>query len=164
MPTPTYTPLANVTLTGPASTVTFSSISQSYRDLILVVNVFANATPTIKFNGNSGADYRICGMAGKSGGVKAGYQATSTSFQPGYYEAPDSTKPTIITMHILDYSTSYGFKPVLMMDSDGAADADGGVSLWGGSWKVSTNAITSISFQDVNFDANASFALYGVSA
>ena len=36
MPTPTYTPLATVTLGTSAASVTFSSIPATYRDLILI--------------------------------------------------------------------------------------------------------------------------------
>lgn len=47
MPTNTYTPLATITLSGSATLVTFGSIPNSYRDLIL----------TYRWTGTSGGDY-----------------------------------------------------------------------------------------------------------
>jgi hypothetical protein len=59
MPTPTYTPLATVTLGSSASSVTFSSIPATYRDLILVVDGTTNATHNVgmRFNGDTGNNY-----------------------------------------------------------------------------------------------------------
>jgi hypothetical protein len=61
MPTPTYTPLATVTLASTASSVTFSSIPATYRDLVVVHNNFGtvnnDANSNFRFNGDSGSNY-----------------------------------------------------------------------------------------------------------
>jgi hypothetical protein len=56
-----YTALANVTLGSSAASVTFSSISQSYRDLVLVITATTSAVDNafIRFNSDSGSNYNI---------------------------------------------------------------------------------------------------------
>jgi hypothetical protein len=56
MPTPTYTPLATVTLGSSASSVTFSSIPGTYRDLILIFDGTGSGTTgnlRMTFNGST---------------------------------------------------------------------------------------------------------------
>ena len=60
MATPTYIPLATVTLAASSSTVYFTEISQDYSDLILVVNgacTPAGDDPRILLNGDAGGNY-----------------------------------------------------------------------------------------------------------
>ena len=65
MPTPTYTALANITLGSSASSVTFSSIPATYRDLILTLNgVGTGAAPLrLRYNADSGSNYTYVGTS-----------------------------------------------------------------------------------------------------
>jgi len=64
MPTPTYTPLATVTLGSTASSVTFSSIPATYRDLILVINgqMSGNGGLRFRYNADTGSNYSLVYM------------------------------------------------------------------------------------------------------
>jgi len=79
MPTNTYTPLATLTLTGSDSSITFTNIPQTYRDLILVSVPYGNQTndATVAFNGSS-SGFSGVRMYGASGG--AGSNTYSDSF------------------------------------------------------------------------------------
>ena len=59
MPTNTYVALDKVTLGTAASTITFSSIPQTYTDLVMVFDgTAASATYSgIRFNGDTGNNY-----------------------------------------------------------------------------------------------------------
>lgn len=60
MPTETYTSIASTALSSATSTVTFSSISSSYQDLILVMNFSLNDSGTtldIRLNGDTANNY-----------------------------------------------------------------------------------------------------------
>ena len=59
MPTPTYTPLANVTLGAAASSVTVGSIPATYRDVICVVVAEGSTTlqGRIRLNSDTGSAY-----------------------------------------------------------------------------------------------------------
>jgi hypothetical protein len=64
MPTPTYTPLANVTLGATAATVTFGSIPATMRDLVVIVNgtTSSNVFTGLRFNSDSGSNYTFVRM------------------------------------------------------------------------------------------------------
>jgi hypothetical protein len=47
MPTPTYTPIAKTVLTGTQADVTFSGISSTYTDLVLIVSSRSDASSTM---------------------------------------------------------------------------------------------------------------------
>jgi hypothetical protein len=53
LPSPTFTPLANITLGSSANTVTFSSISGSFRDVKLVVTGNSSVAAGISWVFNS---------------------------------------------------------------------------------------------------------------
>jgi hypothetical protein len=68
MPTPTYIPLATVTLGSADSSVTFSSIPATYRDLILVLNGTRSTTSGVRAraNADAGANYPMVYMDAES--------------------------------------------------------------------------------------------------
>jgi len=57
----TYEPIATTTVSGSStSTVTFSSISGTYTDLVIIGNLGSqttNAFPYLQFNGDTGSNY-----------------------------------------------------------------------------------------------------------
>ena len=56
----TYTPITSTTLGSNTASVTFSSISSAYTDLVLVVAGAldgANWVPTLQFNSDTGTNY-----------------------------------------------------------------------------------------------------------
>ena len=58
----TYTPIATTTLGSAASSVTFSSISGSYTDLILITNPSSATTDQsiyVQFNADTGTNYSM---------------------------------------------------------------------------------------------------------
>ena len=161
MPTPTYTPLATVTLASSAASVTFSSIPATYRDLILVYNGTVNigATSAIRFNGDSGSNYNEVQMYGVgSGSGTSSSSSNQTSLNVGY----PGTGLTQISLAILDYSATDKHKTTLSR-SDNAAVV---TSAHAGRW-ASTSALTSISFSTtgvITYAAGSTFSLYGVIA
>lgn len=61
MPTPTYTPIATKTLTSAATSITFSDIPQTFRDLIVISSAQNGTGSSIGFrmrlNGDTGSNY-----------------------------------------------------------------------------------------------------------
>jgi hypothetical protein len=67
MPTPTYDLIASNVLGTATSSVSFTSISGSYRDLIIVVNGLGNGgeiNADLRFNSDSGNNYSFVRMRG----------------------------------------------------------------------------------------------------
>src|SRR5512147_1973064 len=136
MPTPTYTPLANVTLSSSASSVTFSSIPATYRDLVLVVNHLPSGDGDLRvqFNGDTtGANYPGVAMVGNG--------STTSSYTYTGYIAPvgfgTSTNRHNAIFQIMDYSATNKHKSVLTR-GDNAANQTGATA---GRW-ANTAAVT----------------------
>lgn len=157
MPTPTYTPLANITLTGTASSVTFSGISQGFRDLILVTNLLNDTGANecnIIFNGSS-ANLPWVRMIGYSSGT-----LSSSASNP--YPLVATNTQQVIKVQIMDYSATDKHKTFLYRKDD---VGNSRVDAYAGRWE-STSAVTSIQVSPVSssFVAGFTAALYGVAA
>lgn len=155
-------PLANITLGSSASSVTFSSISASYRDLMLVAKwttVTGSGNMQVYFNG-SASNFSNISMAGNGSGTSTtnyGANAFPAAYAPLEYSANNA----LVTMHIMDYTATDKQKTTLARSNDAGL----GVELIAGRW-ASTAAITSLTVNGggITFAANSSFALYGISA
>jgi hypothetical protein len=169
MPTPTYTPLATVTLGGTASSVTFSSIPATYRDLVLIISGRSTSTTGEavmgRYNGDSGANYNNVRMGGLVGVGPFSNTATSqTSVQLGRLDDSSSgnTSPSQAIISIMDYSATDKHKTSLSRSGTTREVVDSNAGRW-----ANTAAITSIVISlavGPNFVAGSTFNLYGVIA
>jgi hypothetical protein len=154
MPTPTYTPLATVTLGTTAASVTFSSIPATYRDLIVVFegSTTSDAFGFMRFNGDSGGNYSYVRMNSSPGSDSASGSSSSLIAEIR------SPRGNVITQ-IMDYSATDKHKTLLARSNEpGITIAT--ASRWG-----NTAAITSVQmFVGSSFTSGSNFALYGVIA
>lgn len=159
-------PLANITLSGSASTVTFSSISGSYRDLMLVVTgTKTGATATsikLKFNSDSGANYNLVSMEG-NGSSAVSYSEANRSDLPTSYgvAAIDSTNQMNLIVHLMDYSVTDKHKSVLTRWNNAGSGTGSLAARW-----ASTSAIATILVFPAldSFAAGTTLALYGIAS
>jgi hypothetical protein len=159
----TYEPIASQTLGASAATVTFSSISGTFTDLIVVLEVVgASATrgyPAFRFNSDTGSNYSNTALYATSGGALSGRWSSQTelylsNFITGF---GSSNRFTSVT-HILSYANTNVNKTVL------TAAANDNVERSVGLWR-STSAITAIEIRgSQNFGSGSTFSLYGVKA
>lgn len=158
MPTPTYTPIANITLGSAASSVVFGSIPTTYFDLILIAETSLSANGSIYYsiNGNT-TNYEKTVLTGS--GSAAAVSSTSTAL------AARTLNPTQITTsrvyiegHFSAADESYKRHSSLIKLHDNALMTSLGV------YQMTTNvSITSLTLSsNVNFQAGSTFALYGV--
>jgi hypothetical protein len=163
MPTPTYTPLANVTLSLAASTFQFSNISPQYQDLIVVGVVRAGAQQTItgRFNGDTGSNYNYQYMAGNGSSTAAASAVNANRMYWSFLAQSLPGSDLFFTSSIFDYSATNKNKTVLSRGNNAIQMVDAVVNRWTG-----TAAINSVSFfpNTGNFPAGSTFALYGVIA
>ena len=164
MPTPTYTPLANITLGSSASSVTFSSIPATYRDLILVVSAPTTTTPSqqfVRFNGDTGANYNTVVAEGFPSSTGSEAYLSRTNFNLNRTTESSTTIPSIYLIQLMDYSATDKHKTGLIRTADFGSGKEG-ATMWAGRW-ANTSAITSILFAvTTSFAANSTFSLYGV--
>lgn len=159
MPTPTYTALANVTLGSTASTVTFSSIPATYRDLVLVPKI-TNASVFslfLRFNSDSGANYSFVGAYGAASPTSASYSISNTN----QIEIQDTNSTSTPIINIMDYSATDKHKTIL--HRNGVVTQY--VAMQAGRWQ-NTAAITTVQLiaSGTTFSVGSSFALYGIAS
>ena len=163
MPTPTYTPLATVTLASATSTISFSSIPGTYRDLIFVINIAATATVLnqvfIRFNGDSGSNYSYLEAFGTGSGTGGGFNGSTTFNMIGYHGGGGSV---ITIAQVMDYSATDKHKTSLVRNDK----SDQGATMIASRW-ANTSAVTSALISNTtpaNFPVGTTVSLYGVIA
>jgi hypothetical protein len=161
MPTATYTPLANVTLASATSTVTFSSIPATYRDLVVVVNGGATTNGNVRIALNSDTNDSNFSMvymdnAGTGSFASGNASARLLNFN-GFME---NNLNTNYLVQIMDYSTTNKHKTYLSRSNNAA----NGVAAIVGRWS-NTSAVTSLGIiSQGSFIASTTFNLYGIIA
>jgi hypothetical protein len=164
MPTPTYTPLATVTLGSSAASVTFSSIPATYRDLILVSSIRSASGATIttvgfRLNGDTGSNYSYVFMQGTGSSTGSG-SGTLTSGIAAQAENSTLSSFAVSVANFMDYSATDKHKTVLTRANSPSANTQAWASRW-----ANTAAVTSIVLvPDFSFVAGSTFNLYGVMA
>jgi hypothetical protein len=160
MPTPTYTALATRTLASTATSVTFSSIPATYRDLICVVSTPAPssspASVLLQINSDTGSNYSYVNMRG-TGAATASATETITYVAV----AQISTSQNNFIVQFLDYSTTDKHKSILSRSNSPAHL----VLATAGRW-ANTAVITSFKLDmgGATFAVGSTFSLYGVIA
>ena len=155
----TYEPIATTTVGTATDTVTFSSISGSYTDLVIVFNGTAAASTTagLRFNSDTGSNYSHTYVLG-DGSTALANRGVNTTFMNQFY--PNTTRGTVI-FNILNYSNTTTYKTVLTRVSNTGNYAGLLVGLW-----RSTSAITSVTLfgNGTNFSTGSTFTIYGIAA
>ena len=154
-----YEVISTQTLGSAVATVTFSSIPQTYTDLVLVANgaESANQYVAIRFNSDTGSNYSQTRLYGD--GTTA-YSDRQTSVTFGRLSAGDPTNRFLTICSIQNYANATTFKTWLSRSNIDLVGAIGGLYR-------STSAITAIQVLTVTADTFATgstFTLYGVKA
>lgn len=167
MGSPTYIPLATITLTGSDSEVVFSGIPAGYRDLAFSVSILGTSNDqscVMQLNSDTGANYSNVRMAGWGASYGAAITGTNYIFVSGFnYGVATSGAFTIAQGSIMDYSTTDKHKSTIIRSrssrDNGDTDAAAGVGRW-----ASTSAVTSIKFYltSGSFVTGSTFSLWGI--
>jgi hypothetical protein len=153
------TSLATGSLSG--TSVTISSISGSYRDLVLVIlgakNATANSFFRLRVNGDSGASNYFYSYLSGGSTTLSGDSAQSACFI-GFTTSTSTEQLCVVTLP--EYANTTGYK---VINSTGAATSNNALNCWGG-YKGSTSAVTSITIlENAGYTFNGgTYTLYGV--
>ena len=153
--TGTYTLIASTTLST-AGSATFSSIPQTYTDLVVVVNVSASQSPVngaLRFN-NDTTNYSSTRITGDGTSATSTRDANDDVLRTGVV----STDSVVISQ-VFDYANTTTYKTVLSR-AGGASDR---VAAFVGTWR-STAAITTLAVLNLNYPIGTTFKLYGIEA
>ena len=156
----TYEPIATTTLGSASAGVTFSSIPQTYTDLVIVVDGNTTSGPTdnnMQFNGDTSSNYTITGLYG-DGSTAASFRSAATNMEVGGIHWASGRGNRIV--NIMNYSNATTYKTILSRVAS-CTLIQARVGLW-----RSTSAITSIYvFVGAStYTAGTSFTLYGIAA
>jgi hypothetical protein len=168
--TSTYEKIATTTLGSDAATVTFSSISGSYTDLVLIAKASQDGSVgsiSLRFNSDTGSNYSLTRMFGD--GSAASTAKSSNETAGGVVIIGNSAVSSAGTyiINIMNYSNSTTYKTCISRGSD--ASSGGYISAYATLWR-STSAITSIDLKfgaiggTTNARSGSTFTLYGIKA
>lgn len=169
MPAKTYNCIATSTLSSPQTSVTFSSISASFTDLVLVVNnIIASGLDNdtgLQFNGDTGFNYSntyFLGTGGGTGGSVITGRATNLNYADcGYLGGTNSGNPNTRIINIMNYSTANGNKMTLSRGAGfNGSQTIGYVNLWRSNSVI--NSIRVFSASGRTYATNSTFTLYGI--
>lgn len=168
----TYERIATQTLSSTASTITFSTISQNYTDLVVIGHAQYGSASGMKFrfNGDTGGNYSWINFIAQATSVSAGRSANTTSIYNNFVwgDATSANNFTPYKINIMSYSNTTTHKSVLWLYGSGAnlQGTNSEVGMVKGTWR-STSAISSIEFSPYNattFSIGTSITLYGIKA
>jgi len=158
--TATYDCIATTTLSSAQSSVTFSSISGSFTDLVLIVNganSSAFETVELRFNGDTGSNYSRTVLSGNGSAASSFNSANATATALGILGTENST----VIFSLMNYSNSTTYKTILARANSASNAVRASVGLW-----RNTSAITSVAViaSSGNFISGSTFSLYGIKA
>ena len=157
-----YKLIDSVTLGASAASVTFSSITQDYRDLVLVINatssLAARRTMFARFNSDTGTNYKSVRMVG-FGSLIESATLNSSLFHIGVVGASAGNASSVTS--IMDYSATDKHKTLLNRKGDITDTVTAQAMRW-----ANTSAINTILLWASSGDiaAGSTFYLYGIEA
>jgi hypothetical protein len=162
--TVTYEKIATTTLGSDQATITFSTISGSYTDLVLVENgkVTSGASYSrIRFNSDTGSNYSGTYLSGNGTAAATERFSNMTFMVVASLAAVETNFNHNAIINIQNYSNSTTYKTILARLNNAAAATDAAVGLW-----RDTSAITSIEYylNSGSWATGSTFTLYGIKA
>ena len=159
----TYTPLATTTLGSAQASYTFSSISGSYTDLVLICSAKNSSASAgrglrLELNSDTGSNYSSTYMSGDGSSATSGNYISTSYLDTVMTISEANFYPVICNFE--NYANATTYKTILTRGGSGI-----NVRASAGLWR-STSAITSIkiSMSADNFVTGSTFTLYGIAA
>lgn len=164
----TYEKIATTTIASIAASYTFSSISGSYTDLVLVSNLkitTAGSSINIRFNSDSGSNYSYTSLYGTGASNASTRGSALTKSYIAGLVVPNTALESIVVTNIQNYSNATTYKSFFSRSNRASNSNSPGTEALIGLWR-STSAITSITLgtDSGNLDIGTTFTLYGILA
>jgi hypothetical protein len=159
----TYEAIATTTLGSAASSVTFSSISGTYTDLVIVCLVEKETSGGdyigLRFNSDTGTNYSRVRLSG-DGSSAASYQDANQNIAYCDLNSSQGASPGNLIINLNNYSNATTYKTALTRGNNTVSGTSAVVNLW-----RSTSAINSVTLlSGSNMKIGSTFSLYGIKA
>lgn len=165
----TYEPIATTVLTSATTGVSFTSIDQTYTDLVVIAQLKYNLggnsyAGTFQVNATGGTSYSETILYSYGASPASTRTTSDAAFRPTEYAGNGVPPFAFMRLDFMNYSSTTVNKTVLRQlsfDRSSAGSVDRSVGLFN-----STSAITSIQFDpySIGFSAGSTFTLYGIKA
>jgi len=157
--------LETTTLTSTATSVTFSGLGaySDYKHLQIRAVVRNTTEPYLRFNGDSGSNYKDHTLRGIGTSVQSTSLGSGTSIPISMNDSGGGSNQRYGAgvIDILDFSNSSKNTTTRALTGKVDPDVYPAISLQSGAW-FNTSAITSIVFGGGTFQAGSRFSLYGI--
>ena len=163
----TYTPIATVSTS--AASYTFSSISSTYTDIVLIGSVKSDKTTansdtiTFRLNGDTGSNYSNTILIGNGSTATSARRSNDAQWYAGEVSSNGDTSGIFspVIAHFQNYANTTTKKTVLFRTNAVNTDVRASVGLWS-----STSAINSITIYPAggNFVSGSTLTIYGIKA
>jgi hypothetical protein len=163
-------PIARYLADGTATGIQFSSIPQTYQDLLIVQYLRSNRVATTeqfwqRFNGDEASNYSFTNLVGNGSTASSNRFSSQTVMNRFDIPAASSTSGIFGSsiVHILNYRSTSIFKTVLVRsacDLNGSGNTNISVGVW-----TNTNAITTLNVateNGSNLVSGSTVHLYGI--
>ena len=164
---PTYTPIATYTVPSATASYTFSSIPQTYTDLILVAQIIGGgvATPTFRVgNGSLDTATNYSTTILTSSGPNS-YREANKSYCscPGLASGIGSGNISTLRIHFQNYSNTSTYKSFLI---DGGSTTETGINagIWRNTASINIIAMLDYAAGSNTYPIGTTFTLYGILA
>ena len=161
--TATYEMIQTNTLSSTAASVTFSSISSAYTDLIIVTYIRGSVAQNqnLRFNNDTASNYSNTYIEGDGTTPSTGRRSSQTSLVDfGYLRTAASTFASGI-IQVMNYSNTTTYKTALSRADIGTLATQVSVGTW-----RSTSAINRVDLicGSGSYQVGSTFTIYGIKA
>jgi hypothetical protein len=154
----TYEPIATYTVVTAEPTISFSSIPQTYTDLVIVLagSYSSQADIALRFNGDTASNYSRTVIYGNGSNALSTRDTSNTLIAPAYF----STSRSVAIISIMNYTNTTTYKTVFSRSNDASANVSAVVGLW----RKTPEAINSLTLSYTNIAIGTTCTLYGIKA
>jgi hypothetical protein len=161
----TYEVISKNVLGSNTSSITFSTIPQTFTDLVMIINGGDTGAvqPGIRFNGDSGSNYSRQNLTGNGSTAYGTGGQNDSLVQFGWDAYMTSAYSYLAIINVPNYTNTVTNKAVIGRSNNANTGVTASVALW-----RNTSAITSMtllqSYGSDLFLAGTTFTLYGIKA
>ena len=162
----TYEPIATTTLSSAASSITFTGISQSYTDLILIFNgdLTSITGAGIRVGNGSidtGTNYSYTFIWGNGSSAGASCATNQSLMRWDYYAAGNGSQRNAI-FHLQNYSNTTTYKNILSRTAIPSTETLASVGLWRSNSAI--NQVSLVLEGATTYVSGSTATLYGIKA
>jgi hypothetical protein len=161
----TYEKIQTQTLSSAQSSITFTSIPNTYTDLVIICALKSSSTTynSITFNNDTNTNYSRVGLSGNGSSMTTELRSSRNQFEPEMGGSEIGNDNNYVgKIQVMNYSNSTTYKTTIARTNDATSGVDAVIGVW-----RSTSPITTITFTTSNaatYSVGSIITIYGIKA